>query len=268
VRPSKALGQNFLTDPNLARAIAADAGAGPGVRAIDVGAGFGSVTVALAEAGAEVLAIEFDRALLPALHEVVDPLPGVEVLAADVLRLDWPVVLGEGERALAANLPYNIAVPLLLRMLEEAPQVSPYVVMVQRELGERLAAAPGSPAYGAVSAKVAYDAHVETLRRIPREVFWPRPKIESSVLRLTRRARPAGIDVDRRALFAVIDVAFGERRKTITNAVRRLGLDAPAAARVLGEAGVEAGARPEQLGLDAFARLAAALERAGAVGPG
>lgn len=199
------------------------------------------------------------------LHEVVDPLPGVEVLAADALRVDWAVVLGEGERALAANLPYNIAVPLLLRMLEEAPQVSPYVVMVQRELGDRLAAVPGSPSYGAVSAKIAYHADVETLRRIPRDVFWPRPKIESSVVRLTARRRPVAGGVDGRSLFAVIDVAFGERRKTMSNAVRRLGLDMPAAAAALVRAGIDPGARPEVLGLDAFARLTIELERAGVV---
>jgi 16S rRNA (adenine1518-N6/adenine1519-N6)-dimethyltransferase len=233
-----------------------------------VGAGFGSVTVALAAAGADVLAIEFDRALLPALHEIVDPMPGVDVLAVDALRVDWASTLGEGERILAANLPYNIAVPLLLGMLHEAPQVSPYVVMVQRELGDRLAAVPGSPAYGAVSAKIAYDAEVETLRRVPRDVFWPRPKIESSVVRLTRRRGPVAPGVGRRALFGVIDVAFGERRKTMTNAVRRLGADADGAVRALREAAVDPGARAEEVSLEAFARLTAVLERDAVVEPG
>jgi 16S rRNA (adenine1518-N6/adenine1519-N6)-dimethyltransferase len=233
-----------------------------------VGAGFGSVTVALAEAGADVLAIEFDRALVPALREIVDPLSGVEVLAADALRVDWPAVLGDRDWTLAANLPYNIAVPLLLRMLEEAPQVSPYVVMVQRELGERLAAVPGSPAYGAVSAKIAYHAEVERLRRIPRDVFWPRPKVESAVVRLTRRREALAPDVDDRALFSVIDVSFGERRKTMANAVRRLGFDGASAAHALDRAGIDRSARPEELGLDAFLRLTAVLEGEGAMGAG
>jgi 16S rRNA (adenine1518-N6/adenine1519-N6)-dimethyltransferase len=252
-------------DPNLARAIAADAAAAPGARVVEVGAGLGSLTVALAKAGAQVLAIEFDRRLLEALGAVVSPWPAVRIVSADALAVDWRELLEAGAWTMASNLPYGVGVPVLLRMLEDAPQISTFVVMVQREVADRLAAAPGSAAYGAVSAKIAYDAEVETLRRIPREVFWPRPRIESSVLRLTRRARPP-VDVERRALFAVIDVAFGERRKTITNAVRRLGLDARAAARALEEAGVEAGLRPEQLGLDGFARLAAALERAGVVG--
>jgi 16S rRNA (adenine1518-N6/adenine1519-N6)-dimethyltransferase len=228
-----------------------------------VGAGLGSLTVALAEAGAEVLAIEFDRALLPALHEVVDPLRNVTVLAADALHVDWPDVLGAGERTLAANLPYNIAVPLLLRLLDSAPQVSPCVVMVQRELGDRLAASPGSPAYGAVSAKISYHADVETLRRVPREVFWPRPMIESSVLRLTRRRRSLDPRTGTRAIFALVDLAFGERRKTMINALRRLGLDPAVAARTLDDAGVDHDARAEDLGADAFASVVTVLYRDG-----
>jgi 16S rRNA (adenine1518-N6/adenine1519-N6)-dimethyltransferase len=232
---------------------------------VEVGAGFGSLTLALADAGAEVLALEFDRALLPALREVVEGVPVVRVLAADALEVDWPAVLDGGDWTMAANLPYNIAVPLVLRMLEEAPQVSSYVVMVQREVADRLAAPPGSPAYGGVSAKLAYHADVETLRRVPRDVFWPRPNVDSTVLRLTPRPAPLDVDVDRRALFAVIDAAFAERRKTMRNAVRRLGLDAEASARVLREAGIDPSTRAERVGLDAFARLASLLVRDGVV---
>jgi 16S rRNA (adenine1518-N6/adenine1519-N6)-dimethyltransferase len=265
VRPSKAFGQNFLADPNLAAAITADAGVGPGVRVVEVGAGFGSLTLAIAASGAEVLAVEFDRAIVPVLEEVVGGVPGVRVAVGDALELDWAAILGDARWTMVSNLPYNIAVPLLLRMLEEAPGVSSYVVIVQRELADRLGARPGSEAYGAVSVKVAYRADVATIRHVPREVFWPRPSIDSSVVRITPRPAPIDTDVDAGALFAVVDGAFAERRKTMTNAMRRLGLPSADAARVLEEVGIEPSERPERLGVGAFARLTAALVREGRV---
>jgi 16S rRNA (adenine1518-N6/adenine1519-N6)-dimethyltransferase len=284
IRPSKSLGQNFLVDPNLARAIAADAGAAPGASIVEVGAGLGALTVALARAGAEVLAIEFDRALVPALREVLEGesrgggragaarrgamgarggAPGGARAPAPPLRVNWPAVLGSRRWTMAANLPYNVAVPILLRMLEEAPQVSSYVVMVQREVADRLAARPGAPAYGAVSAKVAYRADVARVRRVPRDVFWPRPRVESTVLQIT--PRPPSVSIDPHALFTVIDASFGQRRKTMRNAVRRLGLDAAAAAAALREAGVDPSARAEQLALEDLGRLTEVLARAGVV---
>ena len=182
IRPSRSLGQHFLLDPNLARAIAADAGAAPGVRIVEVGAGLGSLTVALAATGAEVLAIEFDRALLPALLEVTAPFGEVEVMAADVTRLDWEATLGDGGWTMCANLPYNIATPLVLRVLDAAPRVGRMVVMVQREVGERLVAKPGEDGYGPVSLRVEYHAFAARIRRVPRDVFWPRPTVESVVV--------------------------------------------------------------------------------------
>jgi 16S rRNA (adenine1518-N6/adenine1519-N6)-dimethyltransferase len=232
---------------------------------VEVGAGFGSLTLALADTSARVLAVEFDRRLVPALREVVDGRSNVEVLAADALSVDWDEALGDEPWTMASNLPYNVAVPLLLTMLEGAPRVSPFVVMVQREVADRLAARPGAEAYGAVSAKVAYRAEVEVLRRVPREVFWPRPAIESTVLRLTRRSARLDVDVDPRALFSVIDAAFAQRRKTMSNAVRRLGLSADAAREVLASTGIEPSVRAETLDLAAFARLTDALVRRGAV---
>ena len=252
-------------DPNLARAIAADAGAGRGGRVVEVGAGFGSVTLALAATGAHVVAIEFDRAVAPALREVVAGVDRISVVVADALSLDWAAILGRERWTMASNLPYNIAVPVLMRMLEEAPRVSPYVVVVQRELAERLAAVSGSPAYGGVSVKLAFHADVQTLRRVPSEVFWPRPSIDSSVIRLTPRPPRLGVDVDRGPLFAVIDAAFAERRKTMSNALRRLGAGAPTVRRVLSDAGVEPSSRPEELDVAAFARLTSELIGAGVV---
>lgn len=258
IRPSRTLGQHFLIDPNLARAIAAEAGAAPGVRVVEVGAGLGSLTVALAAAGAEVLAIEFDRALLPALHEVVGELSAVRVLAADAMKLDWTAELGEGGWTMCANLPYNIATPLMLELLERVPGIGRFVVMVQREVGERLAAAAGGEAYGAVSVKVAYRARATLVRRVPPEVFWPRPGVESVIVRMDRLSVPP-VDVDPAALWRVVEAGFAQRRKTMRNALVRLGVDRGRAAELLADNGVDPRARAEELDLAALARVASAV---------
>ncbi len=255
VRPSKSLGQNFLTDPNLARAIASDAGVGPGDHVVEVGAGFGSLTVALAATGAQVTAVEFDRTLIPALEEVTAGIRNISLLQGDAMKLDWAELTGEGEWTLCANLPYNIATPLVLDILAGVPAITRFVVMVQREAGERLAAQAGEERYGAVSVRVAYAATARLIRAVPATVFWPRPTVESVVVRLDRLAEPP-VAIDRTRLWRVIDVAFAERRKTMRNALRRLGLDLETADRVLADSGVGSSQRPEELALAAFARIA------------
>jgi 16S rRNA (adenine1518-N6/adenine1519-N6)-dimethyltransferase len=222
-----------------------------------VGAGLGSLTVALAAAGAEVLAVETDRRLAAALEEVVAGLP-VRVVVADATRADWPSLLGAGAWRMASNLPYHAAVPIVLDLLELAPRVDPFVVMVQREVGERLAAGPGEPAFGAVSLKVAYRAEVRVLRRIPPKVFWPEPAVDSILVRLDRRPAPVATPADR--LFALIEEGFRERRKTMTTALVRLGLERDRARAVLSSAGIDPRARAETLGLPEFAALAEALD--------
>ncbi len=223
-----------------------------------MGAGLGSLTVALAAAGAEVVAIEFDRALVPALEEVVGELSGVRVVAGDAMRLDWPAELGGGMWTMAANLPYNIATPLLLDLLEAVPSIGTFVVMVQREVGERLAAGPGEEGYGAVSVKVAYRAGARIVRRVPPSVFWPRPGVESVIVRLDRLAAPA-VDVGPERLWPLVEAGFAQRRKTLENALVRLGLDRGRAADVLARSGVPPRARVEELDLHALARVAAAM---------
>jgi 16S rRNA (adenine1518-N6/adenine1519-N6)-dimethyltransferase len=156
---------------------------------------------------------------------------------------------------LCANLPYNIAVPVVMESLELAPGIRREVVMVQREVGERLAARPGDEHYGAVSVRVAYRASAAVIRRVPTSVFWPRPRVDSVVVSLDRlETSPVDVALDR--LWPVVDGAFGERRKTMRNALRRAGLDAAAADRVLRDAGVDPSARPEELDLATFARIA------------
>jgi 16S rRNA (adenine1518-N6/adenine1519-N6)-dimethyltransferase len=258
IRPSKTLGQNFLVDPNLARAIAADAGAAPGISVVEVGAGLGSLTLALAATGARVLAIEFDRALLPALEEVVGGLPNVVTRRDDAMKLDWPSVLGGGAWVLCANLPFNVATPLVLDVLRDVPAIERLVVIVQREVAERLVARPGDHAYGAVSVRVAYRARARLVRAVPPEVFWPRPGVGSAVVGIERLSSPP-VQVPQARLWRVVDEAFSQRRKTIRNALRRLGLDAMAADALLKECAIDPAARPEELGLTQLARLAEGL---------
>jgi 16S rRNA (adenine1518-N6/adenine1519-N6)-dimethyltransferase len=257
--PSRALGQNFVADPNTVRRIARLAGVGPGDRVVEVGPGLGSLTVALAETGAEVTAVELDRRLLPVLRSVVEPL-GVRVVEGDAMALDWDEVLGgdvadggEDGWALVANLPYNVATPLVLDLLASVPQIDRMLVMVQREVGERLAAGPGSKAYGIPSVKVAYRAVAEVVGRVPPTVFIPQPRVESALVRL-RRLPEAPVDTDPERLFRLVEAGFGQRRKMLRRSLASL-VDPSAFER----AGVRPDARAEELRLDDWARLANAV---------
>ena len=225
---------------------------------LEVGAGLGSLTVALAAAGASVIAVELDRGLLPALEEVLAPWPEVTVRSADALRTDWAGELpGDGWK-MVSNLPYNVAVPLVAGMLEGVPQIGSFLVMVQREVGERLAAAPGDEAYGAVSVRVAYRAEASLARRVPATVFWPRPGVDSVLVRLVRRAEPP-VAADPERLFRLVEEGFAERRKTMRNALRRFGLSAAEAGEALTRCGLAPDVRAERLSLEDFARLAEAV---------
>ena len=252
--PSRALGQNFVVDPNTVRRIARLAGVGPGDRVVEVGAGLGSLTVALAETGAGVTAVEVDRHLLPVLRSVVEPL-GVRVVEGDAMTLDWGRVLGGGAAgenrwALVANLPYNVATPLVLELLARVPAIDRMLVMVQREVGERLAAAPGSKAYGIPSVKVAYWADAEVVGRVPPTVFVPQPRVESALVRLRRLPEPP-VDSDPQRLFRLVETAFGQRRKMLRRSLASL-VDPAAFER----ARVRPDARPEELSLRDWDRLA------------
>jgi 16S rRNA (adenine1518-N6/adenine1519-N6)-dimethyltransferase len=251
IRPSQARGQNFVVDPNTVRRVARLADVGPGDRVVEVGAGLGSLTLALADTGAAVTAIEVDRRLLAALREVVAA-RDVRVVEGDAMRLDWNQLLGGDEWVLAANLPYNIATPLLATLLDDVPAIRRFTVMVQREVAERLAASPGSPAYGAVSVKVAYWATAEVVARVPPTVFWPQPKVESAVVVIRRRPSDSLLDVDRDWLFRVVGVGFGQRRKMLRRSLASL-----VTASAFAAAGVSPQARPEDLDVEAWARLAA-----------
>ncbi|MDQ4069000.1 MAG: 16S rRNA (adenine(1518)-N(6)/adenine(1519)-N(6))-dimethyltransferase RsmA [Actinomycetota bacterium] len=250
--PSRARGQNFVVDPNTVRRIARLAEVGPGDRVVEIGAGLGSLTLALAETGASVMAIEVDARLMPVLRTVVEPV-GVQVVEGDALRLDWNTLLGGDPWVLVANLPYNVATPMVADLLDHVPAIRRMLVMVQREVAERLAAGAGDEAYGAVSVKVAYWATARVVGRVPPTVFHPVPNVESALVRIERRAEPVvGADVDREWLFRLVAAGFGQRRKMLRRSLASL---VPAEAFVA--AGVRPDARAEELSVVEWGRLAA-----------
>jgi 16S rRNA (adenine1518-N6/adenine1519-N6)-dimethyltransferase len=260
LRPSRALGQNFVADANTVRRIVRLAGVSAGTPVVEVGAGLGSLTQALAEVGASVTAVEIDHHLVPVLRSEVEAL-GVQVVEADALTLDWEELLAghPGPWTLVANLPYNVAVPVVVRVLERAPRVASLLVMVQREVGERMAAGPGDDAYGAMSVKVAYWATASLVGRVPASVFVPKPRVESVLVQLERRAPAAagavasgpGCDSYER-LFTVVRAGFGHRRKMLRRSLA--GVVAPEA---FAASGIPPTARAEELSLEAWQRLAA-----------
>jgi 16S rRNA (adenine1518-N6/adenine1519-N6)-dimethyltransferase len=252
ISPSRALGQNFVADANTVRRIARLADVGPGDRVVEVGAGLGSLTLALAETGAAVTAIEVDRHLLPVLEDVVGH-TSVRVVGADAMTLDWAELLGNDTWTLVANLPYNVATPLVADLLDGVPAVTRMLVMVQREVAERLAATPGTRAYGGVTVKVAYWAEAEIVGRVPATVFVPKPRVESALVSITRRATPAvGPEVTPDRLFTLVRAGFGQRRKMLRRSLAEL-----VPPEAFEAAGIEPTARAEELDVAAWGRLAA-----------
>lgn len=251
--PRRDLGQNFVTDPNTVRRIARLAGVGPGDDVVEIGAGLGSLTLALAETGARVTAVEIDAGLAAALVDVVAAHADVRVVHADAMTLDWTELIGSGHAVLVANLPYNVATPLVADVLDGVPQITRLLVMVQREVAERLAAAPRTPAYGAVSVKVAFWATARIVGLVPAAVFFPRPKVESALVEIVRHEPPP---TDPAALFPLVRTAFNQRRKML-----RRSLAGVVTAEQFAAADVESTARPEELGVAAWCRLTEALEQ-------
>ena len=257
LRASRALGQNFVADANTVRRIARLAEVGPGDHVVEIGAGLGALTLALAETGADVTAVEIDRHLLPVLESVVAG-TGVRVLHADARLLDWAATLADSERwVLVANLPYNVATPLVLELLEGVPAIQRMLVMVQREVGERLAAGVGDKAYGAVSVRVAYWATASIAGKVPPTVFVPQPRVESVLVRIERRPVPA-VDVPYAALSGLVRAGFATRRKMLRRALAGV---VPIA--VIEAAGIDPSVRAEELDVEAWGRLTACTQSSG-----
>jgi 16S rRNA (adenine1518-N6/adenine1519-N6)-dimethyltransferase len=265
VRPTKKLGQNFVIDHGTVRRITALAGLAPGDVVLEVGPGFGSLTLPLLAASRRVVAVEMDPVLagrLPAT--VAERAPGLagrlEVVTADAARVrELP---GEPPAVLVANLPYNATVPVLLNVLERFPSLRRGLVMVQAEVAERICAPPGGRVYGVSSAKLAWYARMRPAGPVPRTVFWPVPGVDSALVSF-ERTPPPPTTARREDVFAVIDAAFGQRRKTLRAALAAWAGSPAEAERVIRAAGLDPSVRGESLGITEFARIAEAAGQTG-----
>ena len=261
LRPTKQRGQNFVIDANTVRRIVRESGVTGDDVVIEVGPGLGSLTLALLAVARRVVAVEVDPVLAEALPATIAAYAPVEaerceVLLADAMRVtDIP---GPPPTALVANLPYNVSVPVLLHLLALLPSLEHGLVMVQSEVGDRLAAPPGSKTYGVPSVKAAWYADVRRAGTVGRNVFWPMPNVESGLVAWTRRDPPV-TTATRAQVFAVVDAAFAHRRKTLRSTLKELAGSAAAAETALAHAGVDPMARGEVLGVEQFARVAEGL---------
>ena len=253
LQPTKKLGQNFVVDGNTVRKIVKTAGVAAGDHVLEVGPGLGSLTLGLLEAGARVTAVELDgrlAELLPRTVEQLQPGAPLTVIHDDALR----VLIDDAPTRLVANLPYNVSVPVLLHLLSTVPSLATALVMVQAEVGQRLAAPPGSKVYGSPSVKAAWYGTWSTAGTVSRQVFWPVPNVDS-ILVSYRRGEPRGDAVERDALFRLVDAAFGQRRKMLRQALSELLGGSAAASTRLEAAGLDPTARGEQLSIDDFVAL-------------
>lgn len=261
VRPAKQRGQNFVIDANTVRRIVSVSGVSNGEQVLEVGPGLGSLTLGLLGAGAQVTAVEVDHALAAGLAQTIaeyapDQAGCLTVIEDDALRVRIP----GSPTALVANLPYNVAIPVLLHLLETVPSLHRALVMVQREVAERLAAPPGSKVYGVPTVKAAWYAGVRKAGHVGRNVFWPAPNVDSALVLMERR-EPPKTHVGRQQVFDVVDAAFGQRRKMLRSSLAGLA-PGGAAEQALLAAGVDPTARAERLTVVDFARIADCLDTA------
>ena len=265
VRPTKTLGQNFVVDANTVRRIARLAEVGEGDLVTEIGPGLGSLTLALLETGAEVIAVEIDPKLAAELPATIaarcspDVAARFGIVESDALLVpaEQLVVGGRTPDALVANLPYNVAVPVLLTLLERIPTLRSGLVMVQAEVADRLAARPGDKEYGVPSVKAAWYADVRRAGAVSRQVFWPVPNVESGLVQFTARPAPVS-SVPKHEVFACVDAAFAQRRKTLRQALAGWAGSPDAAETALRKAGIDPKTRGERLTVQEFAELAAA----------
>ena len=257
IRPTKQRGQNFVTDANTVRRIVKTSGIGPDDVVVEIGPGLGSLTLGLLEIARHVTAVEIDEVLAAQLPSTISTYAPDQVAAFDLVIADAMKVTslpGPAPTAMVANLPYNVSVPVLLTFFERFPSIQTGLVMVQAEVAHRLAAGPGSKTYGVPSVKAAWYAEMRLAGSVGRNVFWPMPNVESSLVAWKRRPEP-GAEALRLRTFAVIDAAFAQRRKTMRAALSVLAGSGVAAEDALVKADISPLARGESLGVAEFARL-------------
>ncbi|CAB4637757.1 unannotated protein [freshwater metagenome] len=252
LRAKRALGQNFVVDANTVRKMARLANVDNHRHVLEIGAGLGSLTLALAETGALVTAVEVDDQLLPLLRENVDPIENITVVHADAMKLNWSTLLEGGDDwALVANLPYNVATPLVADVLDFVPQVQRMLVMVQKEVGERFCASPSTEAYGALSVKVAFHATARIAGIVPPTVFLPRPNVDSALVEIVRHKEPIDAQINQKELFSLVRMGFAKRRKML-----RGSLAGRVSPEQFEEAEIAPTARAEELSVYDWMRLA------------
>ena len=249
--PRRAFGQNFVVDANTVRKIARLADVRAEDFVLEIGAGLGSLTLALAETGAQIVAVEIDNGLVEVLRENTASLPNVEIIHGDAMQLDWQPLLSKSKHwHVVANLPYNLATPIVADILDGLSQVDHLLVMVQSEVADRLVAQVGSDAYGAVSVKINYWATAKIVGAVSASVFFPQPRVESALVDIRRRTEPGVTDVEASELFALVRTGFAKRRKMLRGALLNIALPAD-----FESAGVNPESRAEELDLAAWGRL-------------
>ena len=262
LRPTKQRGQNFVIDPNTVRRIVRDSGITAADVVVEVGPGLGSLTLALLEVARRVIAVEVDPLLAGMLPATIaqyapDQAAAFEVVLADAMRVQE--IPGPPPTALVANLPYNVSVPVLIHMLTLLPSLERGLVMVQAEVADRLAARPGSKAYGVPSVKAAWFADVRRAGSIGRNVFWPAPNVDSGLVAWTHR-EPPRTSATREQVFALVDTAFAQRRKQLKAALKVMLGSSEAASAAIEAAGIDPTVRGEMLTVEEFARIAEHVE--------
>ena len=253
---SRRLGQNFLISPGVVRAVVEAAEIGKGDRVLEIGPGIGTLTQGLLEAGAEVTAVELDKKLPAVLAETLRGYEHLNIVQGDVLKTDIPALMGDKPFKVAANLPYYITTPILLSLLEQKLSITRIVTMVQKEVAERMTASPGGKDYGALSVAVQYHTEPEIVLDVPPSCFFPAPEVDSAVIACRIRETPAAAVADEALFFRVVKAAFGQRRKTLSNALKPLGFPREKIESALLGAKVDAARRGETLSLAEFAAVA------------
>lgn len=257
---SRRLGQNFLISPGVVRAVVEAAEIGKDDRVLEIGPGIGTLTQGLLEAGAEVTAVELDKKMLAVLAETLRGYEHLNIVQGDILKTDIPALMGDKPFKVAANLPYYITTPILLKLLEQKLPITRIVTMVQKEVAERMTASPGGKDYGALSVAVQYHTEPEIVLDVPPSCFFPAPEVDSAVVACTIRKTPAVTMEDEALFFRVVKAAFGQRRKTLSNALKPLGFPKEKIESALLGAKVDAARRGETLSLAEFATVANYLE--------
>ena len=256
---SKKLGQNFLIDARIVQGIVEAAEIEPGDRVLEIGPGIGTLTQGLAEAGADVTAVELDKKLPAVLKETLKAYDNVRIVPGDILKVNIPEIMGEAPFKVAANLPYYITTPILMTLLERRLPITHMVTMVQKEVAERMTAKPGSRIYGALSVAVQYYTEPEIVLDVPPRSFVPAPEVMSVVVSCRVRKEPAVAVQDEKLFFRVVKAAFGQRRKTLMNALKGGGFSKEAVRDALEQSGIDPTRRGETLTLEEFGRLADAF---------